>query len=466
VLALDLGTTSFKAQPFDSRARPVGPVARRAAPVRPDGTADPRSFLAAANQVLDEATTRGPQPPDAVAVTAAWHGLVGLDERGRPTTDITTWMDQRAAPEADDLRHRVGDTAALQRRTGAPIHPSLPPARLAWLAKHQPARFARTARWCTPVELLERAWFSEGRGPSPSMASGSGLRDRDGSWDAELSALLGLAEGSLGSVDDEPHQALSAPYRRRWPALAAVPWFPAWGDGACAVLGSACASPGRAALSVGTSAAVRVLVPAADRRSASVPLSLFRYALDDARSVVGAARSNAGNVVSWAERVLRLPGRDPVEAATRGRSPGGHGLTAEASLAGERSPSWPTWAAARVERLRLHTTPLDVLQALVEAAALGIARGVDALEGWAGPVEVVVSGGAASSAGWRHLLADATGRELLCAPFGEVTARGAAAAALERLGCLGADLGVAAEQVVRPDPRRADAFACLAAGSA
>src|SRR5205807_6837358 len=90
-----------------------------------------------------------------------------------------------------------------------------------------------------------------------------------------------------------------------WPALADAVWWPALGDGACAVIGTGCAprpgpsrpggAGGRAALTVGTSAAVRVLVGAAER--AARPAGLFAYLLDADRVVLGAARSNAGNLV-------------------------------------------------------------------------------------------------------------------------------------------------------------------------
>jgi sugar (pentulose or hexulose) kinase len=74
----------------------------------------------------------------------------------------------------------------------------------------------------------------------------------------------------------------------------------------------------------------------------------------------------------------------------------------------------------------------------------------------------VLGGGASASAGWRHLLADAIGRPLACSPVSDESARGAALAALVRLGHP-MPPPPADEPMVEPDRARADAFAELRA---
>jgi gluconokinase len=395
-------------------------------------------------------------------MSSAWHTLVGVGEDGTATTALSTWLDDRAGPEAAELRAAV-DEADVRNRTGAPVHPSLPPARMLWLSRHQAEAFAATRRWCSLPEFLASRWFAETVGPSSSIASGTGLYDqRARTWDAELLAAIGSMPETLAPVDDETRTGLASTYRTRWPALATVPWFPALGDGACAAIGAGCAVPGRAALTVGTSAAVRVVTDQENRWAAPLPLALFGYLVDDETPVVGAARSNAGGTVAWAVDLLHLEGGDQVSVATAGRSPGGHGLVADPSLIAERSPGWPLSPSARVGGLRRTTTPLDVVQAFVEAVAVGVADAVDALEQWAGPQTLVLGGGASESAGWRHLLADALGRPITCSPVAEESARGAAMAAFERMGVAPPPVP-GGEVVVEPDPARAQAFARLRA---
>jgi sugar (pentulose or hexulose) kinase len=224
----------------------------------------------------------------------------------------------------------------------------------------------------------------------------------------------------------------------------------------------------RAALTVGTSAAVRVLAGPAER--AARPPGLFAYLLDAERVVLGAARSNAGNLVEWLSAVVRSDGgAADLVAEVAARPPGAHGLVAVPSLAGERSPDWPPAATGSVSGLHPGTTGLDIAQAFLEAAVCGLADAVDSLEhAVASPLVLVGSGRAlTSSAAWRQLVADATGRPVVPSRVEEASARGAAVAALTGLGWLdparGDDTpaGDLDGEPVLPDPGRAEAFARL-----
>ncbi|HZQ80083.1 MAG TPA: FGGY-family carbohydrate kinase [Acidimicrobiia bacterium] len=480
VLAVDAGSTTAKAQPFDAAGRPLAPVVRSRVTIAPDGTADAMAFLASVESAIDEALARWPGAVDAVAVSCAWHGLVGLGADGRPTTPLSTWSATGPAvvAAAEDLRRRLGDAeAAVSRRTGAPVHPSFPAARLLAERVRDPSAYAATARWCSIGELLEGCWLAAAPGPSSSMASASGLFDQESrTWDADVVEALRLRPATLAAVDDRPRRGLAAAYRRRWPALAGAVWWPALGDGACALLGTGCDRPAgdardtaggrrplRAALTVGTSAAVRVLAGPAQR--AARPAGLFAYLLDADRVVLGAARSNAGNLVEWLSDVLRLDGGGvDLVAEVAARAPGAHGLVAVPSLAGERSPDWPPAAAGSVSGLHPGTTAVDIAQAFLEAAVAGLADGVDRLEGGVGGDLVLVGSGRAlaSSPAWRQLVADGTGRPVFPSRVEEASARGAAVAALDGLGWQSPVAGDGLDgDPVLPDRTRAEAFARL-----
>src|SRR5438128_12504799 len=108
VLALDLGTSYAKALRFDETGAPVGTLARHPAGIGVEGRGDVEDVLGAAEAALDEALATGP-PPAAVAISTAWHTLIGVDEDERPSTELSTWMDDRAGTEAAALRAAVGD---------------------------------------------------------------------------------------------------------------------------------------------------------------------------------------------------------------------------------------------------------------------------------------------------------------------------------------------------------------------
>jgi len=464
VLALDLGTTNAKAQRFDDTGAAVGEPVHQPAAIGPDGWGDVEAVAGAAEAVLDEAARDG--TVDAVAVSAAWHTLVGVDAARRATTELSTWLDDRASDAAKALRAAVADADDVHQRVGAPIHPSFPSARILRLASQDPAAFKATRRWCSLSELLLSRWFGADVGPSASIASGTGLyNQRSRTWDEELLDAVGIDAARLGSVDDHVRTGLAPEYRSRWPALAEVPWYPAQGDGACAVFGSECAVRGRAALTVGTSAAVRVLSTPDRRETQPLTGALFGYVVGADTPVVGAARSNAGAAVAWASDVLGLTGIDAVSEATKDRAPGGHGLVVDPSLITERSPRWPLTPSAAFGGVRRTTTRIDILQAFVEAVAFGIAAAVDALEAWAGAQQLVLGGGASTSAAWRQLLADVMGRPIECSPVSDDSARGAAIAASLRMGLAGPPVS-RSNVVVEPDRSRAAAYVDVRAAQA
>ena len=180
------------------------------------------------------------------------------------------------------------------------------------------------------------------------MASGTGLLDQiTGGWDADMVAVSGIAPAQLPPIDDTAASGLIAPYAARWPALARVPWHPRARGRRVLERRAPTAGSGRVALNVGTSAALRVILPEPLGPHAATPSGTWRYRVDARRALVGGATSEGGNVLAWWRRDLALPG-DPaaLEAAIAAAVPDGHGLTALPFLAGERSPGWRPEARA------------------------------------------------------------------------------------------------------------------------
>jgi gluconokinase len=422
VLAVDVGSSSVRARVYDETATAVpGAGGQRRYELQPGGVLDPARLLADTRAVLDET----PLGADAIGVSCFWHSLLALDRRGEPLTQLLTWRDVRSAAQADELIGRL-DAAAVQARTGCPLHASFWPAKLAWLAVEQPDVFRSADRFVGFADWLVLQQAGELR-TSVSMASATGLWTDDG-WDEELLEVLRLDPERLPLVGDEPAGA----------------WYPALGDGACSNLGSGCGTPDRAALNVGTSAALRVITdePAAP--------GLFRYRVDERRPIVGGSLSAGGNLLSWLEETLRLPDA----AGLAERPPAGHGLVFVPHLAGERSPDWNSRATGAIAGLRFETTPLDLLQAGLEGVALELRRVADLLP----PVdEIVVSGvGLSGNQDWLQVVADVLERPLFVSAEPEASVRGAAVAVLERLGYSPA--APAVSRVVEARRERAEAY--------
>jgi gluconokinase len=438
VIALDVGTSSARASLYDGAGRPVAERFHQV-PYEPTVTRDggvehdPNVLLDAVAACVDAVLAGGDDAILGVGVTTFWHGLLGFDAAGRPATALYTWADSRAARDAARLRETL-DEAALHARTGCHVHASYWPAKLRWLARERPAEVSRVARWGSFGEHLELALFGEAA-TSVSMASATGLFDGGrGAWDAEALAAAGVEERQLFEVVDRTaaRRGLRAPWAGRWPALRAVPWFPAVGDGAASNVGSECVVSGRIALNVGTSAALRAVPP----HSAPPPRGLWHYRIDRARSLLGGATSEGGNVFAWCRDVLRLPDDAALEQALASRPADAHGLTVLPFLAGERAPGWRGDRRAVLAGLSLDTSALDIVHAALEAIALRLARVYRLLAPHVPADHVIVASGGAltRSPAWSRMVADALGHAIAWSREPEATGRGAALLALEALG--------------------------------
>jgi gluconokinase len=419
VLALDVGSSSTRAGLYDEQGREAGGAARRAYSSH-EGQLDAGELLEAAEAVLAEAGEA-----EALGISCFWHSLLMLDERERPLTAVLLWQDRRAAAQAEALAERL-DAGAVQARTGCTFHPSFWPAKLEWLRAEGVLEQARRA--VSFADYLFLRLTGELR-TSLSSASGTGLLDlRARTWDAELLEELGLGEGLLPPISDEP----------------AGTTYPPLGDGACSNLGAGCVTPDRAALNIGTSGAIRVL-----REGEPDPRAgLFSYYLDERRVVEGGAVSDGGNLYAWTQRTLKLRDVEP-------REPDGHGLTFLPLLGGERSLGWNPDATGAVSGLTFDTDADDLLQAGLEGIAYRIA---EIAERMPEVREVVATGHALlESEWWMQVFADVLGKPVVESGVAEGSARGAALYALERLGVEPAPAPLG--RVHEPDQDRAEIYA-------
>jgi gluconokinase len=461
VIAVDVGTSSARASAYDADGRPVAGLYHQA-PYEPrltrDGGVehDPRLLFAAVATCLDAVCARaGRAAVRGVGVTTFWHGLCGFDAAGDAVTPVYMWGDSRSARDADLLRDAL-DESALHARTGCHLHSSYWPAKLRWLARERPTEVQRVTRWGSFGEHLELTIFGDAA-TSVSMASATGLFDfAAGTWDPEALAAAGIEPQHLFRVVDrtESRRGLRPEWAARWPALHAVPWFPAVGDGAASNVGSDCIARDRIALNVGTSAALRV----ATDGLRPPPRGLWRYGVDREHLLLGGATSEGGNVHAWCRETMRLPDDAVLEQRLDAMPPDTHGLTVLPFLAGERAPGWRGDRRGALFGLSLDTQPIDILRAALEAVALRLALVYRLLAPYAAREHRIVASGAAvtRSRAWTRILADALGHAVTWSHEPEATSRGAALLALNALGDV-PDLGsvhAPLGETFEPDPAR------------
>lgn len=439
ILVLDFGSSSTRAALYDDRAQAV-PDAWARAPVDfvvgEDGRCedDPRAAFERVVAVLDALHTKtsSAMPPITdLGISAYAASLVCLDEHGAPLTPVYTYADTRCAEDARRLRAQHDELAALQR-TGCRIRANYLPAKLAWIARTQPDVF-RATRWFVSLSDYVRLRLFGRMQTGVSVASWTGLLNRHtGDWDEAWLDALGIARAQLPPIahDAERLEGLRPEWAARWPKFAAAHCHPPLGDGAAANLGSGCVDASRIAVTIGSTAAMRVVRRCAVDALYHLPPALWAYRVDHAHELIGGATTEGGNVFAWAQRTLRLPDESELEARLAALFPDAHGLTVLPTFAGERSPGYAEAIRATLHGLSLDSDPVEVARALMEGVAYRLARIGDALRasGAASADAALIGSGGALQASptWRQIIADVTGLPLHVASEPEVTSRGVA----------------------------------------
>lgn len=450
ILTIDVGTSSVRATLYDGLARSIRGTEVQSAhhmTSTADGgveTAVDELFERVCG-VVDGVLARNSALNGriaAIAPTTFWHNVTAVDGSAVPLSPLYTWADTRSRAEAVALRS-VLDEGDMHLRTGCFLHPSYLPAKISWLRKQA---IPGVRYWLSFADLMMYRLFGEPC-TSVSMASGSGLLNQHTCrWDDPVLEAIGVEPGALPALDSQPRSGLREPFAARWPALARVPWYPAWGDGATNNVGSGAVTSGRVAMMVGTSGAMRSVHRI---ESFTIAPRLWCYRIDAQRIVTGGALSNGGNLLQWMRETLRLDGATQPGAARDLDTeialiaPDSHGLTVLPFLAGERSPNWAANATGAVLGLRIATRPEDIMRAGYEAIAyqfgliFDLLRQFDPSIGTSQNPPVIASGAALlSSPTWMQMMADVLGTPVAASEAQEGSSRGASLLALEALNAI------------------------------
>jgi gluconokinase len=469
VVGVDIGTTATKVIAYDASG-----AARASAstdyPLRqPEPGAavqDPHEVAAAVRggvravvRQLDGVRVAG------LSFSAAMHSLLGLDGDGNPLTPLITWADTRAAAQADRLRDE-GQALELHKRTGTPVHPMSPLVKLMWLRESDPELHGRAARWVGIKEYVLGRWCGSDV-VDHSVASATGMLALDTlDWDGEALDLAGVSRGRL--PDPVPVTTVLSTLTKDVAADLGLPEGTpvviGASDGPLANLGIGAVRPGQTACSIGTSAALRVIVekPAVDENG-----GVFCYAFVPGRYVVGGALNNGGVVLDWLGHALAPELGEDSEGAMAelaAKAPAGSdGLLMLPYLLGERAPRWSSLPrGAYVGLTRAHRRE-HLTRAALEGVCLQLSLVMASMD--AAGIEVRqlrATGGFARSSFWRQLLADVLGIPVNFPTSHEGSAFGAALLGMQALDLV-PSIDVAADFVtidstLEPDPRTAELY--------
>jgi gluconokinase len=433
-IGLDLGTTNVKGVALSRGGRLLGSAARSLRTAAPhDGWAeqDPEEVWAAAAAVLREtAQAVAPRPVAGLALSGAMHTCLPIASDGSPLAPALTWADRRAAGQCLRLRAQA-DLDGLYRRTGCPLQPIYHLPRLRFWLEEAPELAGRAALFAGLKDFvlyrLTGRWTSD-----HSTASATGLLDiRECRWDRGALELAGVGAERLPPLASPLAEAgpLTEPAAGQTGLPSGLPVICGATDGALANLGSGAALPGQSVITVGTSGAVRLLVPE-PLLDANPAHRTWCYLLDQGRWFAGGAVNNAGLAVQWVHDLFYTgepgaAGFDRLFAEAAGAPVGAAGLRCLPFFAGERSPYFRADARAAFVGLGWEHRRGHLARAVLDAVALRLADIWEILGAQATEEAVRLTGAIVRSPVWAQILCDALGVDMAAVQEADASVLGA-----------------------------------------
>ena len=449
VIGLDIGTSSSKAVLFRQ-----GNILAKAssAPYQLNhqqggATQDALTVWHGAKHALSQLLAHNPHKVSAITLSGAMHSLLPLDANYQPLAPALTWADSRPAAMLPVLREEITDLADLYTRTGCPLQTPYHLARLRWLQQQhlKVTKYAALKDWVF--------WQLTGELATDfGMASTTGLLNiHKLEWD---SSALKHAHVSATDLPQLVAPTYHAPLRKDLADALGMPVLPVicgGSDGVLANVGSSAALSGSAAITVGTSGAVRLT---SNEPLLDVPRGrTWSYLLTPGQYVSGGAINNGGIALQYLQSNLFS------EVSTEA-------LISEASqvdlkdtrplvlpyFSGERSPHWRSDAVGTIHGLTLEHSRAALVRSVLEAVCFCLADIWQILDPKTDTI--FLSGGICQSRFWSQMLADVLGTQIVLVDAADASAVGAAMLGTVALG--GGTLEQLSQALARGDTLQPD----------
>jgi gluconokinase len=449
-IGVDVGTTSTKAIAFsaDGRVRAQSSQMYGLHVPQPGwAEQDPEEILAAVVAAIRVVMQQvEPGAVAALGFSAAMHSVIAVDQTGKPLTAAIIWADNRSIAQVERLKQE-GTGHALYLRTGTPIHPMSPLSKLLWLKETLPEQFQSSARFISIKEFIFQRWFNRYI-VDYSIASATGLLNlQQLQWDEEALALLGLMPDRLSELVPTTHilHGIDSAYAEAMGLHPDTPVVIGANDGGLANLGVGAIAPSQLAITIGTSSAVRSVVPhpVTDPQGRT-----FCYALTEKHWVIGGPSNNGGIVLRWLRdefcqaevEQAKQQGVDPYDVMIEQAAeipPGANGLICLPFLSGERAPYWNANARGMFFGVGLNHHRAHFIRSSMEGVLFNLYNIMRALSELVQPTEEIrASGGFARSPVWLQMMADVFGAPVVVPAVYEGSSFGAAVLAMYATGHL------------------------------
>jgi gluconokinase len=434
IIGIDIGTGSTKAVSIDLNGN-ILHVAQSSYPTfHPEpgySEQKPEAIWAAFKECVYKSTKEIGFGPAALSLSSAMHSIIPVNADGTALSNLITWADARSENIAEAIKSGP-EGENIYNTSGTPLHAMAPLSKMLWIKQQQPLLFEQTFKF---ISIKEFIWYKlfEKFEIDYSIASATGMFDIINlSWSASILDTVGLDISKLSkpvntSFSRNKIQAdVAAEMNLPQNTMVII----GASDGCCANLGSAVVDATTAALTIGTSGAVRIT---SNKPLYNFQAMTFNYLLDEKTFVCGGPVNNGGLAIDWAiQKFLNNQAgvAKPYEqffSLIANQPSGAEKLLFLPYLTGERAPYWDTAASAAFIGLRPQHTTADLFRAVLEGVCFALNQVVLTVEQSVGHIgQLHVSGGFIHSPVWLQVLADLTGKKLVLVQTEDASAIGAA----------------------------------------
>ena len=365
------------------------------------------SWNAFVSNVRELLRKSGAAPEDiaAVALDAATHTAVLLDEQDRPVRNAIYWTDTRASAEADELRARCGEEITRLSFNSVSSLWTLP--QLLWLSRHEPETLARTKKIMAVKDYI-RYRLTGDFVTDDIEAMGFMLLDANcNAWSDELCALAGVTADKLPPLV-RPTQRLSpireeaareTGLRRDTLVIAGTT------DTVMEVYAAGAIAPGQATVKLATAGRICAVT---ERAVVDPCLVTYRHVIDGlwypGTATKSCAASNRWYRDTFGGDYAQMSG------AAAGVARGSDGLFFHPYLQGEITPYRDDRLRASFVGATGHHTKAHFNRAVLEGIAYSMKDCYQELKRLGiAPGEAVLIGGGAKAPLWRQIMADMLG---------------------------------------------------------
>lgn len=438
LLGIDIGTGSTKAVALNLQYKPIE-TAQQYYPtenLKPGfSEQNPELIWAAFINCIGEISEKLGPKVLCIGLSSAMHSLICVDASGKALAPMLTWADARSAEFAEELK-TTDKGISIYKSTGTPIHAMSPLCKIMWLKQHEPALFNNTYKFISIKEYIWFKLFGEFK-IDHSIASCTGLFNIEKLiWDETALEIAGIDQSKLSeTVSTSYTHQISSDNLFGLPSTAFVIGA---SDGCLANLGTEATQSGIAAITIGTSGALRLASPKPVFNSEAMT---FSYILDQNTYICGGPINNGGVALQWL--IKNVFGQsnpsskdyEQVFEQVENTIAGSEDLFFLPYLTGERAPIWDSKSCGTFFGLNLNHKQKHFSKAVIEGICFALNDVLKAIEDTSSVVnQLNVSGGFVHSKIWMQILADVTGKKIVLIQEEDASAVGAAYLAAKAAG--------------------------------